>query len=206
MTRSPYAKLDQLATSLFKDALPRRAEAAPRFQAGEGVCLDDPDGRATAAIGALLVWKLIQHGGCLLPVGPARQAVEQLMEGFPETDRGRLERESAEILRWLEDSLSLLDGEWNEGEDAGIYPWEDRQFPDAGKERVIRNAIDEAADLEIEYYTYSRNALTRRRVTPLEIDGGSMLRAMCHWRRDERHFLLSRIKDVRPLSRSSSSR
>ena len=203
MTRSSYPKIDEIATALFRDAVPR-STPPPERPPEKGLTMPEDDGRATAAVGALLVWKLIQHGGCQLPVGPARETVEKLMGGFTEIDRRRLEREAVEILRWLEDSLSLLDDDWEDADDRGIYPWEDREFPDDGRVETIRAAIEGATDLEIEYFTYSRNALTRRRVTPLEIDGGRMLRAICHWRRDERHFLLRRIKEVRPLGASET--
>ena len=127
------------------------------------------------------------------------------MRGFPEIERHRLEREATEILKWLEDSLSLLDGDWQNADDRGVYPWEDREFPDEGKGRTIQQAIEAKMDLEIEYFTYSRNALTRRRITPMELEGTEKLRALCHWRRDERHFLIRRIKEVRLLGASETS-
>jgi hypothetical protein len=199
MTTSPYPDLDEVATPLFKESIPRPAGAGPQFRGGTAVRLDGPAERAAAAVGALLAWKLIQHGGCLLPVGPARRAADRLMASFPEIDRRRLEREVAEVLRWLEDALSLLDDDWQEADERGVYPWEDREFPDDGKTETIRRAIDDGADLEIDYFTYSRNAITHRRITPLDLHGGRKLRALCHWRRDERHFLLRRIKEVRPV-------
>ena len=60
----------------------------------------------------------------------------------------------------------------------GVYPWDDREFPDDGKTVIIRRAMREKSDLEIEYFTYSRNTLTHRRVTPLEIEADTKLRAL----------------------------
>ena len=202
MTLTSFQQLDEIARKLLGDSAPRPASPL-RFASGDGdVRMRDADERAVAAVGALLVCKLIEFGGCELPIGPARSALEQLIGSFPDTDRRRLEKESAEILRWLEDSLSLLGDDWEEAEDRGIYPWEDREFPEEGKIDLIRDAIDDRADLEIEYFTYSRNAFSRRRVTPLEIEGKLKLRALCHWRRGERHFLLRRIKEIRRLGRA----
>ncbi|MGD8374671.1 MAG: hypothetical protein PVF68_00910 [Acidobacteriota bacterium] len=195
MSRSPFHKLDEIATALFKDAAPR-----PQAGTSGGITAGGP--ADAAALGALLVWKLVQHGGCRLPVGAAQQATETLLGELPEIQRHRVEREAAEVLRWLEDSLSLFDPEWEDVEDRGLYPWEDREFPPEGKPELIRSAIESAHDLEIEYFTYSRNALSRRRITPLEMHGDSRLRALCHWRRDERHFLLRRIKEVRRIQKS----
>jgi len=162
-------------------------------------------------VGSLLVWKLIQHGGSNLPVGPASNVANLLMKTFPDTDRHRLEQEAAEILRWLEDALNLLGEHWEEVEERGMYPWEDREFPSEGKLETLRQAIQEKADLEVEYFTYRRNCMSRRRITPLEIQDERILRARCHWRNDERSFAIHRIKEVRliavdsPLTEEMSS-
>ena len=200
MTQPRLRRLREIASSLLKDAAPRSENPPLTFSDSPGPVPSDE--RAVAAIGSLLLLELIRHGGCALPLGPAQRALRRLMESFPETDRHRLEMEAVEILLWLEDSLSLLGDEWQEVDDRGLYPWEDRVFPDAGKTDRIRRAIEEESDLEIEYFTYSRNALTRRRVTPLAIEGGSKLRALCHWRRQERSFLLRRIKEIRRFRRT----
>lgn len=199
MTRSHYPEIDGIAGPLFKEAVPRPTEPGLRFHGDSAVLLEHPGERSAAALGALLLAKMIEHGGCALPIGPAKKALERLMASFPETDRRRLEREGAAVLRWLEDALSLLDEDWQDVDDRGIYPWEDREFPEDGKSEVIRQAIEEGQDLELEYFTYSRNSINRRRVTPLELHGSRKLRALCHWRRDERHFLIRRIKEVRPV-------
>ncbi len=166
--------------------------------------MEEPEERAAAAVGALLVWQIIQHGGSSLPVGPAARAAERLVQSFPETDHHRLEKESVEILHWLEDALNLLGGEW-EGLGPQLYPGEDQRFPEEGTLGLIREALGQNADLEIEYFTYRRNAMSRRRITPLRLDDEGKLRAVCHWRGSERTFAVSRIKEAR-LIRTRSSR
>jgi len=200
MTRPPFHRIQEILSTLLKDSVPRSPSEPLHFM-GEvrSARLETPDERAVAAIGSLLVCEIVRHGGSLLPVGPARKAVERLLESFPESDRPRLESEAAEMMLWLEDALSLLGDGWQELDDQGLYPWDDREYPDDGKAARIRKAIEDRSDLEIEYFTYSRNALTKRHVTPIEIEGERILLALCHWRRDDRRFLLRRIKAIRGL-------
>jgi hypothetical protein len=203
MPRTPYLRLDALTRSLLREAIPRTPPEPLEFTGpAEPAELDDTGQRAVAAVGSLLVWKLIQHGGSNLPVGPAAEAVDRLMETFPETDRHRLEAEAEEILRWLEDSLNLLGDDWEDVEDRGMYPWEDQEFPMGDKLDVLEQAIQQQADLELEYFTYRRNSMSRRRITPLEIQNGRILRARCHWRDAERSFAIHRIKELRILLKS----
>jgi predicted DNA-binding transcriptional regulator YafY len=207
MPRASYPRLHTLAQSLFKSSIPRTPPTTLAFQGDPAsAAVEDPEERATAAVGALLVWQIIQHGGSSLPVGPAARAAERLVQSFPETDRHRLEKESVEILHWLEDALNLLGDEW-EGLDSRVYPWEDQRFPEEGTLGLIREALGQNADLEIEYFTYRRNAMSRRRITPLRLDDEGKLRAVCHWRSAERTFAVSRIKEARLIrTRSSGSR
>lgn len=201
MTRTPFVRLDALAQALLRESIPRTPPKALKFAGkAEPTHLDEPGERAVAAVGALLVWKLIQHGGSNLPVGPAASAVNRLMATFPDIDRHRLEHEAEEILRWLEDALNLLGDGWEAVEERGMYPWEDREFPFEGKLQILRQAIREKADLEVEYFTYRRNSMSRRRITPLEIQDERILRARCHWRDDERSFAIHRIKEVRLIA------
>jgi len=204
MNRTPFVRLDALARALLRESIPRTPPEALGFTGkSEPAHIDEPDERAAAAVGALLVWKLIQHGGSNLPVGPAANAANRLMESFPDTDRHRLEQEAAEILRWLEDALNLLGDGWKEVEERGMYPWEDREFPSENKLETLRQAIQDRADLELEYFTYRRNSMSRRRITPLEIQDGRILQARCHWRNDERSFAIHRIKEIRLIGVNS---
>lgn len=201
MIRTPFVRLDALVRALLRESIPRTPPETLEFTGKpEAALLEEPGERAVAAVGSLLVWKLIQHGGSNLPVGPAANVANLLMKTFPDIDRHRLEQEAAEILRWLEDALNLLGEHWEEVEERGMYPWEDREFPSEGKLDTLRQAIQENADLEVEYFTYRRNCMSRRRITPLEIQDGRILRARCHWRNDERSFAIHRIKEVRLIA------
>jgi hypothetical protein len=205
MTRTPFIRLDALARALLRDSIPRTPPETMEFSGKSGPAgLEDPGERAVTAVGALLVWKLIQYGGSNLPVGPAAVAAERLMETFPDTDRHRLETEAGEILRWLEDALNLLGDDWEAMEERGMYPWEDKEFPIDGKLEILHQAIRERADLDVEYFTYRRNSMSHRRITPLEVQDDRILRARCHWRRDERSFAIHRIKEVRLIGSGAS--
>ena len=81
MTRTPFLRLDALARAMLRESIPRTPPEPLEFTGPPAsAALEDPGQRAVAAVGALLVWKLIQHGGCKLPVGPAVDAVNRLRD------------------------------------------------------------------------------------------------------------------------------
>ncbi len=205
MPRTPFSQLDALVQSLLRDSPPRVPSGVLEFSGPpqSPTDLDAADQRAVSAVGTLLIWKLIQHGGSNLAVGPAAKAAERLMASFPEMDQRRLESEAMNIFRWLEDALNLLGDDW-ESDESGMYPWEDREFPDNGRGALIDRAIRERLDLQIEYFTYRRNSISERRITPRAIENGRILLAQCHWRGEERRFALHRIKQAHLLAEAVS--
>lgn len=63
---------------------------------------------------------------------------------------------------------------------------------------AVLTALEEERDLDIVYA--GRRGLTRRRITPLEIEGPA-LRAWCHLRGDDRSFWLASIHHAEPAGR-----
>ena len=64
---------------------------------------------------------------------------------------------------------------------------------------LLREAITERHPVELEYYTYSRDALTRRRVEPhlvFATAGHWYMSGYCHLAQDRRMFRLDRIKSL----------
>lgn len=65
----------------------------------------------------------------------------------------------------------------------------------------IREAAARGERLEIEYYSYGRDALTTRRVDPyavVSLRGNWYLNAFCHQADDDRMFRIDRVRAVRP--------
>jgi proteasome accessory factor C len=66
---------------------------------------------------------------------------------------------------------------------------------------AVREAAEQRHQIEIEYYSASRDELTHRRVDPLEVfaeDGHWYMDAWCHLAGGLRHFRVDRIRRLRP--------
>jgi proteasome accessory factor C len=66
---------------------------------------------------------------------------------------------------------------------------------------TLRRAIGDARQVELDYYTYGRDALTTRRVDPARVfsdHGNWYLHGYCHRAEGERVFRIDRIRDARP--------
>lgn len=80
----------------------------------------------------------------------------------------------------------------------------------SGKEKVfkeINKAIRTNTLLQIEYYSFSRDKLTRRRLAPYQLvfkDGFWYLVAFCHQRQDVRLFRVDRIREISVTSEQFS--
>jgi len=71
---------------------------------------------------------------------------------------------------------------------------------------AIRDAIDKACDVAIDYQAPGEEPVTHRRITPLDIEDGAYLIGFCHLRDAERTFKLSRIQDIRHCERYGRGR
>ena len=68
--------------------------------------------------------------------------------------------------------------------------------------RLLQNAIANAKDVWMDYYTAYRNSRNKRTVTPRNVyyrNGAAYLRAYDYWRKEERTFKVSRIINMRVL-------
>lgn len=68
--------------------------------------------------------------------------------------------------------------------------------------RTLQDAIANEKDVWLDYYTKYRDDRNERIVTPINVyyrNGAAYLRALCHLRREERTFRISRIKNMRVL-------
>ncbi|HYL79175.1 MAG TPA: WYL domain-containing protein [Candidatus Acidoferrum sp.] len=65
---------------------------------------------------------------------------------------------------------------------------------------TLREAIHERRTIEVEYHSFGRDAVTRRRLNPLHLwvqQGGMYLAAFCHQRQEVRTFAVERFRHVR---------
>lgn len=69
---------------------------------------------------------------------------------------------------------------------------------------TIRKAIHERRTIEVQYHSFGRDAVTRRRLNPLHLwlqqgyqQGGMYLAAYCHQRQEVRTFAVERFRQVR---------
>lgn len=86
------------------------------------------------------------------------------------------------------------------GLDVDISTTTDRQM--SPKVRLLQNAIVNAKDVWLDYYTAYRDDQNERTVTPINLyyrNNSAYLRAYCHWRKEERTFRISRIRNMRVL-------
>lgn len=86
------------------------------------------------------------------------------------------------------------------GLDVEISPTADRQMNP--RVLALKNAINNEKDVWMDYYTAYRNDRNQRTVTPINVyyrNGAAYLRAYCHWRKSERTFKVSRIRNMRVL-------
>ena len=70
-----------------------------------------------------------------------------------------------------------------------------------GELETFRRAVGDHERLEIDYWSYSRDAVTTRRIDPLAVSslqGHWYVAAWCHQAGDERLFRLDRVRAVRP--------
>ena len=75
----------------------------------------------------------------------------------------------------------------------------------AGMLETLRSAVAEHRQVELDYYTYGRDARTRRVIEPWEVyaaEGEWYVQAWCHAAQAERLFRLDRIRSVSVLDRT----
>jgi len=75
-------------------------------------------------------------------------------------------------------------------------PWTGPRYDPTRARTVLRKAIAQNLDVEMEYFTHARGQFTKRRVTPLAADGAYFI-GYCHGRDEERTFRIDRVATIR---------
>jgi len=212
--------LDRTIEALFGDAKPREdlEEGDPVRAADSAVraVLSRGDERAAVTVGALLLAKVRERGGTRVDSEALARASERLLSQFTEMEQARIKREVARTLLWLWEAMgsdeATADGAADAG--AGLSDEEDEEqtllipdriYPVGDKLDLIRRAIADKQDLEIDYFTFYRGKLAWRRISPVELEGEDYVIAWCHWRQDQRRFRISRIRSLRAVPRTQTT-
>lgn len=188
------------------------ARATPRAGDGEEalefpptpspMTLHDADERGAVALACLILESLRERGGTLIPRRPLENVLRKSLASFGPKEVMDIEVEAYEILLWLG---KAIDPQWsqqpNEHGEAVENIHEDSQHYE-----VIRWALSNGQDLEMDYYSHGRGQFTKRRITPISLEAETYLHAYCHLRREERVFRLTRIADLRPVGGWSAYR
>lgn len=159
--------------------------------------VDQPDELAALAVGALVMRKVQEFGQTKLPTRSIDSLIERTTASLSAAEMMRLEVEAYEVLDWLLGGLPVSDA------DAALIARRDgeRVLYDATASTVelLRRAIDEEFDCQIDYFSRRRGQMNRRRITPIALEAETYLRAYCHARKEERSFRLSRITRCVPV-------
>lgn len=186
--------------STHLEGRPPRPDAATPLTVGGGARPFDlarPDQIAAVTVGLMILERAASHGGTRVPTYVLRDLRERLTEPLSSRDVMTLEVEAYDTMSWLvgletapepdERAVPALQA------DAVEY---DPEMPVLD---LLRRAIIEEFDVEIQYYTQSRGELTRRRISPHHVQAETYLHAYCHARLAERVFRISRIAEIRPV-------
>lgn len=188
------------------------ARATPRAQDGEEplefppspaqLSVHDADERGALALACLILESLRERGGTRVPRRPLETVLRKSLASFGPKEVMDIEVEAYEILLWLG---KAIDPQWSQQptEDGDAV---DNIHQDSPHHEIIRWAIANAQDLEMDYYSHGRGQFTKRRITPISLEAETYLHAYCHLRRGERVFRLTRIADLRPVGGWSAFR
>ncbi|MCA9562950.1 MAG: WYL domain-containing protein, partial [Myxococcales bacterium] len=131
-----------------------------------------------------------------VPTRTIRKLREKITGLVKQKDVMALEVEAYNALAWL---VGVSETQNSRAQAARNSPDRVNFDPEMPAIDLIRRALAEDFDLDIEYYTQSRGELTKRRIAPIHIEAETYLHAYCYSRREERVFRISRIGDIRPV-------
>ena len=78
----------------------------------------------------------------------------------------------------------------------------DRHYSVAERLVIIRRAMENGNDIEMTYFTYAIRRFTRHQISPQKIRREEYLDAFDHYWEKIETFKISRIKELREISRS----
>ena len=151
--------------------------------------------RAVVCVGSLLLLLLEERGGTALDRSSLLGLARGSLRSFDDPDKARITDELTRVFDWLAEALT------NRGSSEDRRSWGDVHYDFEHYLPVVRQAIAEGLDLEIEYFSYNRGAWSNRRITPKKLESHALLVAYCHFREAERRFRLSRIRKLRVISK-----
>ncbi len=206
--------LDRTIEALFGEARPREdldeGDPVRATDASVRAVLTRADERVAVTVAVLLLERVRERGGTRVDAEAVARVADRLLSQFSEMEQARVKREVARTLLWLWEAMGAdeetADGAAEAG--AGLSDEEDEEqtllipdriYPVGDKLDVIRKAISEKQDLEIDYFTFYRGKLAWRRISPVQLEGEDYVIAYCHWRKDERRFRISRIRALRAV-------
>ncbi len=174
----------------LREGAPRDDDDELRFDGDESFELVEKSEAGAVAIALVLLENIGRNNGTRVPMRTVRALLERLLPTLSARELMGVEREAYRTMQWVGEAIDPA------MDDVDPAPPE-REGPETHLE-LIRRAIENVFDLEMEYFTGARTELTRRRITPHSVEAERYLHAYCHKRQDDRVFRLSRIGRIWP--------
>jgi hypothetical protein len=161
------------------------------------VRLDRSEEVAAAAVGLMMLNMVERHGRTRLFERAIDGALERLVEDLEPAEFMRLEVEAYEVLDWLvgDDEPVSSNPEIARREGDTVH-----YNADASPELILREALFQEFDVEIQYFTRKRAERNQRVISPYAIAADKYVRAWCHSRRAQRVFRIDRISRCVPVN------
>src|SRR5690554_4392152 len=152
--------------------------------------LHDADERGAVALACLILESLRERGGTLVPRRPLENVLRKSLASFGPKEVMDIEVEAYEILLWLG---KAIDPQWSQQPNADGEAIE-HIHEGSPHHEVIRWAIANGQDLEMDYYSHGRGQFTKRRITPISLDRKSTRLNSSHVRISYAVFCLKKKK------------
>ncbi|MCB9530591.1 MAG: WYL domain-containing protein [Myxococcales bacterium] len=175
---------------------PTRGE--PLVRARSSVRIDRPEDVAAVMVGLFVLEKAANFGQARVNPRTLDELRARLTADLSAEEVMNVEVEAYAITDWL------VGGAPTDGDDDERVARRDGDVilydPSAAPVELIRRALDESFELQIDYFSRRRGEMNTRRVRPIALEAETYLRAWCHARRDERVFRLNRITRCVPIT------
>ena len=150
-----------------------------------------PNDRSTVALALLVLKNLRDHGASRIPKRSVEKPLRDVLDTMTPKEIMDVEIETYELLLWIG---KAIDPDWK----TEIEP--DLSDPMSNDiDGLVRWAINNGVDLELDYYARQSGELTHRKITPISFEAEKYMHAFCHLRHAERVFRISRIAELRPI-------
>ncbi len=147
--------------------------------------------RSSVALALLILKNLRDHGASRIPKRSVEKPLRDVLDTMSAKEIMDVEIETYELLLWIG---KAIDPDWKNE----IEP--DASDPASNDiDGLVRWAINNGVDLELDYYARQSGELTHRKITPISFEAEKYIHAFCHLRHAERVFRISRIAELRPI-------